>query len=517
MPFLIALDVGTSSVKSILLDVEKALVIGRHTESLRVLYPRNGWAEQSPDEIWESIVSSIKNLLEEAEINRDEVKGISIDAQMLGVVPVSRDGEALHNFLTWLDTRGAGEPWELFTGVFKISGYNLLKLIKYLRITGGAPSRTGKDPISKIVWFRKNMPELYEKTWKFLNYNGFVALKLTGKPSINADEANVTWLADVRRGKLDWSVTILKDLKISSEKLPPIRAPTEIVGGLKPDVAGELGLSESVKVVIGSGDVAATAIGSGGIGDLETHLYLGTSDWLASHLPRRRLDIFHAIGTIISAIPGKHLLIAEQECGCSVLDYIVTLLYGKADKQVFDEVDRNIGSVDPASNKILFLPWMFGERVPIDDPYVRGVLYNVSLSDSRFQILEAIMEGVALNIKWAQIYFEKLLGERIRVLNAVGGGALWDSLCQLIADATGAEVWRMSTLREASAIGAAVIGVKALGLGEFEYVKKIAKPEKVFKPREPLIRVFNEKLKLMINVYKANKRFFKQLNTACSV
>lgn len=412
MLFLIALDIGTSSVKTILLDVERALVIGRVTEPLKVLYPRTGWAEQSPDEIWEAAVSSIIKLLGETRIDSREVKGISIDAQMLGVVPVSREGEALYNFLTWLDTRGAGEPRELFTGVVKISGYNLVKLIKYLRITGGAPSRTGKDPISKIVWFKKNMPELYEKTWMFLNYNGYIALKLTGKPSINADEANVTWLADVRMDKPNWSSSILRDLKISLGKLPPIKAPTEVVGELKHEVARELGLHEDVKVVIGSGDVAATAIGSGGIGDREPHLYLGTSDWLAAHLPARKLDIFHAVGTIVSAIPGKHLLIAEQECGCSVLDYIVTLLYGRADKQVFDEVDRSIGSVDPSSNKIMFLPWMFGERVPIDDPYVRGVLYNVSLSDSRFQILEAIMEGVALNIKWAQIFLRNCLARR---------------------------------------------------------------------------------------------------------
>ncbi len=163
MPFLIALDIGTSSVKTILLDVERALVIGRVTEPLKVLYPRTGWAEQSPDEIWEAAVSSIIKLLGETRIDSREVKGISIDAQMLEVVPVSREGEALYNFLTWLDTRGAGEPRELFTGVVKISGYNLVKLIKYLRITGGAPSRTGKDSISKIVWFKKNMPELYEQ------------------------------------------------------------------------------------------------------------------------------------------------------------------------------------------------------------------------------------------------------------------------------------------------------------------------------------------------------------------
>ncbi len=512
LTFLIALDIGTSSVKSILLRVENAEIVGKFIQPLRVIYPKTGWAEQDPYELFERITVTINNLLNSTRVNPSEVIGVSMDAQMLGVVPVSRDGEALYNILTWLDVRSAGEPRELFTGFPKVSGYNLLKLIKFLRITGGAPSRTGKDPLSKIIWLKKNMPEIYEKTWKFLNVNGFIAYKLTGNPVINADEAHLTWLADIRRGKLEWSNSILKDLGLNIEKLPVIKAPAEVAGNIRGDIAKELGLSENVKVVVGSGDVAATAIGSGAVEDYETHLYLGTSDWLASHLPFRKLDIFHAIGTIVSAIPGKYLLIAEQECGCVALDYIINLLYGERDKKIYDEVDRNIGSVDPASNKVFFLPWMFGERVPIDDPYVRGVLYNVSLSDTRYQILEAIMEGIALNIKWAQVFFEKLLGRSIQRINIVGGGALWNSLCQIIADATGAEIWRMNTLQEASAVGAAVIGVKALNLGGFEYVKRIAKPLTVFKPRENLMGVFDKKLKLIIELYKANKKYFRELN-----
>ena len=512
MTYLIALDIGTGSVKSVLLDIENAEIVSKAIEPLRVIYPKTGWAEQDPNELFEKIITVINKLLGSAGINLNEVIGISMDAQMLGVIPVSRDGEALYNILTWLDVRAAGEPRELFTGFPKISGYNMFKLVKFLRITGGAPSKTGKDPVSKIIWLKKNMPEIYEKTWKFLNVNGFIAYKLTGSPVINADEAHLTWLADIRKGKPEWSDSILRDLGLSVEKLPVIKEPPEVVGNLRKEVAKELGLSENVKVVIGSGDVAATAVGSGAVEDFETHLYLGTSNWLASHLPFRKLDIFHAIGTIVSAIPGKYLLIAEQETGCGALDYIINSLYGKGDKTIYDEIDCNVKNIDPASNKVLFLPWMFGERVPIDDPYVRGVLFNVSLSDTKYQILEAVMEGIALNIKWAQIYYEKLLGRSIQKLNVVGGGALWDSLCQIIADATGTEVLRMSTLREASAIGAAVIGVKALGLGDFKYVKRIAKPEKVFKPRKNLLEVFNKKLKLITGLYKANKKYFRELN-----
>jgi xylulokinase len=512
MTYLISLDIGTSSVKGILLDVGKAEVVAKATKPLSINYPKPGWAEQDPGELFRKVISVMSDLASSTSINPGEIAGVSMDAQMLGVIPVGRDGEPLYNLITWLDVRSAGEPRELFSGFPKISGFNVFRLIKFLRITGGAPSKTGKDPLSKIIWIMKNMPEIYRDTWKFLNVNGFIAYKLTGAPVINADEANVTWLADVRKGDLEWSGALIKDLKLDVEKLPLIKKPIEIVGYLKKEIARETGLSEKTRVVIGSGDVAATAIGSGAVEDYETHLYLGTSDWLAAHLPVRKLDIFHAIGTLVSAIPGKYLLIAEQECGCVALDYIISLLYGGVDKKIYDEVDERIGQVDPASNKVVFLPWLYGERVPIDDPFVRGALFNVSLSDTRFHMLEAVMEGIALNIKWAQVYFEKLLGMRVQRLYVVGGGAMWNSLCQIIADASRAEVWRMNTMREASAIGSAVIGVRGFGLGDFNYAKKIAKPERIFKPRGNLEEVFERKLKLLIKTYKSNRGLYKYLN-----
>jgi len=512
LTYIIALDIGTTSVKGILLDVERALVVEKVIEPLDIAYPKPGWCEQSPDGIFRGALNVLSKLISHSKVNAEEVAGISIDAQMLGVMPIDREGEPLYNLINWLDVRAAGEPSELFTGFPKISGYNVFKLIKFLRRVGGAPSKTGKDPLSKIVWIKKNMPEVYSKTWKFLNVNGLVVYKLTGNPVINADEAHVTWLADVRGERPRWHTKLVRELGLDVDKLPDIKLPIEVAGSLKKEIAREVGLSEEVRVVVGSGDVAATAIGSGAVEDYEAHLYIGTGTWQAAHVPYMKIDLFHAIGTLVSAIPGRYLLIADQAAGCDSLDYVVKLLYGEVSKKIYDEVGESVMKIDPASNRVFFLPWLSGERVPIDDPYVRGVLFNISLSDTRFHAVEAIMEGLAFNVKWAYMYFERLLGRKMSRLNIVGGGALWNSLCQIIADATGLEVWRMNTMREASVIGAAVIGLKGLGLAEFEYVKKIARPERVFKPREHLREVFDRKFKLFVEIYKRNKKLFKLLN-----
>ena len=512
MPYVIAHDVGTSSIKSLLFDSESLRIVHKIVVPLEVLYPGPGLSEQDPEHLWQQLVKATHELVSESKVDVNRVVGLTLDVQMLGVVPLSRDGTPLYNLLTWLDLRSAGYPKELVEGLIKVSGYNAVKLFRFLRISGGVPSKTGKDPLSKIVWFREVKPEIYHKTWKFLNVGGYLVYRLTGKPVISADEANVTWLVDTRTPEVKWSSELAKVVKVDLEKLPEIRKPTEVVGELAPEAARELGLPRAVKVVTGCGDVAAAAIGSGAVHEREVHLCLGTGNWLASHVSKRLLDIFHAIGCLISAIPGKYLLIADQATGCAPLDYFTRLLYGELCKSVYDEVDSAVSQVDPAKVNMLFLPWMFGERVPVEDPYVRGAFFNLSLSNSKAEIASTVMEGIAFNVKWAFTYYEKLLGTRVKDIHVVGGCSLYNSLCQILADVLGVRVLRMNTAREATAVGAAIIGTVGLGLGDFGVAKKIVVAERVFTPREDKTSVYDRKFKYMIKLYKKTRTFFRELN-----
>jgi len=135
----------------------------------------------------------------------EKVAGIIFSAHMAGVLPVDKDGNPLRPMMIWLDERAAGLPRDLWRGPLKVQGYNMFKLFRFLRITGGAPSKTGKDPLSKILWIRENEPDLYNKTRKILDVKGYLIYKATGKYLTSPDEANLTWLADTRRGFARWS------------------------------------------------------------------------------------------------------------------------------------------------------------------------------------------------------------------------------------------------------------------------------------------------------------------------
>jgi len=444
-------------------------------------------------------------------VNPEDVMGIVMDTQMAGVVPLSRDGTPLTNILTWLDTRSAGYPRELFKGFPKIAGYNVFKLIKFLQISGGVPGKAGKDPLSKYVWLMNEQPDIYRETWKFLDVKGYLTYKMTGKTVISTDEANLTWLTDTRTPTtVVWSESLIKSVGLDASKLPEIKQPTDIVGTLTKEAAEELGLSKDVKVVVGCGDMTATAVGSGAVEDYEIHIYVGTSDWIIAHIPRRKIDVYHYMGCLPSAIPGRYMLIAEQETGSATIDWFLQTIFGEVKEDLYKKIDELALSIDPKNNKVLFLPWLFGERSPIDDPYVRGGIVNISLENRLEHVAQAVIEGIAFNVKWAYTYYKRLLNKEVDHVNIVGGGALYNSLCMFLASLLNTKVIRVTSAREASAIGASIIGLVGLKSFDFSIAKKIVKPEKIFNPDPELTKVLEERFKYFTKLYKNLKGFYRE-------
>jgi xylulokinase len=473
----LAFDVGTTSIKCAIINLKDFEIISKASTKAVVSYPKKGWAEKDPDVLWESIVNVARAVIEEKDFDVGRIAALIFGAHMAGVLPVDEHGEPLRDVIIWLDERAAGLPKDLWEGLVKIQGYSLTKLLKFLRITGGAPSRTGKDAISKILWIRENEPDIFSKTHKILDVKGFLVHRSTGAYVTSPDEANLSWLADTRGGRAEWSLSILKDYRLSANLFPEIKLSTDVAGKLRSDVAREIGLSDGIPVIVGAGDVCSAAVGSGAVGEGELHIYVGTSNWVAGHISKRRTDVFHYIGSLLSAIPEKYLLIAEQEIAAGALEWAMRLvgIEGK-----YEDIAEMIESAQPG--RLIFMPWLYGERAPIDDPYVRGGLLNVSLEHGRGDVLRALMEGVALNIKWVYSFMEKLT-VRQDYVNLVGGGTLFDVWCQIIADAIKRPVRRMKYPEQAGIRGLAAIA--SVGIGEVESFEVAAAKfpvDKIFKP-----------------------------------
>lgn len=498
----LAVDVGTTSIKAAVMDISTFEAVKTESTKAVVEYPKKHWAEKDPEKLWNSIV----------EVCRKITEGVSLDAiifegHMAGVVPVDEEGNALRNMIIWLDERAAGLPEDVWKGLIKIQGYSLTKLIKFLRLTGGAPSRTGKDPISKIVWIRENEPDVFNKTFKILDVRGYLVARATGNFVTSPDEAHLTWLADTRGGKARWSESLLKDYNLEPSLFPEIRNSTDIAGYLLPEVRKELGIEGEVPVVVGTGDVCAAAVGSGAVKDNECHVYVGTSDWVAAHIPKRKTDIFHFIGSLLSAIPEKYLLIAEQEVAAGALEWAMKLVGIEGEYELVKEM---VERAKPG--KLIFMPWFYGERAPIDDPYVRGGLVNVSLDTGREEVLRAMMEGVAMNIKWVYGYVEKMTAPQKEV-NIVGGGALFDIWCQIIANAIRRPVKRLKNPEQTGLRGLATMAAVGLGKETFESAAAKFRVDRVFKPNEEGARVYDTQFEYYKELYEKLKKIYRKLNS----
>ncbi|MEM0496928.1 MAG: FGGY-family carbohydrate kinase, partial [Acidilobaceae archaeon] len=441
-------------------------------------------------------------------VNGRQVRALVFSGHLAGVVPVDSNCNPLRNLIIWLDERASGYPRELFSGLIRFKGYNLLRLLEFLLVTGGAPSKTGKDPISKILWIRDNEPDIWNKTFKFLGTNSFLLAKTTGNYVTSPDDASLTWLLDTRNFRNIWSLRLLRKYGIPIDKLPRIARSIDIAGRIKLEAAKELNIDPNIPVIVGSGDLTSAAVGSGAISKGELHIYVGTSDWIAGHIRERRVDLSHYIGSIPSAIPDMYLIIAEQEVAGAALDFIIEKLGLKGE---YDTIENLVMIARPGSQGLIFTPWLYGERCPIDDPEARGALIGLSLAHRREDILRAVMEGVALNIKWAYTYIEKIVGFQ-NDIRIIGGGAKSDIWCQIIADSIDRTISRVSDPHHATMRGAAMIASLAVGrFKSFEEAAARLSIDKVFKPDIERVNIYNKIFKNYIETYSSLSKIFKSL------
>ena len=406
--YILAVDLGTSGPKSALVSTGGDIVDYEFKENQIILLP-NGGAEQSPDEWWDTIVYTAKKVLAKQLVPVDDIVAICCSTQWSGTVAVDKGGRPLMNAIIWLDSRGSRYVSRISGGLVKIEGYGILKLQRWLRLTGGIPSHSGKDPIAHILLLKNEYPDIYNQTYKFLEPKDYINLKLTGKTAASYDSIALHWLTDNRDlTRVDYNDQLLRMSTVERERFPDLKRAIDILGPIKKEVAAELGLSEKVQVVMGTPDVPCAAIGSGAVRDFEGHLYIGTSSWLTCHVPFKKTDIFHSMASLPSAIPGKYFIANEQETAGACLTFLRdNILYHKdqllAEEQlpdVYKIFDQIVEKVPAGSDKVIFTPWLYGERTPVEDHAVRSAIFNQSLKTTREHIIRAVFEGVAYNSKW---------------------------------------------------------------------------------------------------------------------
>jgi xylulokinase len=307
---------------------------------------------------------------------------------------------------------------------------------------------------------------------------------------------------------------------IDRSKLPDLIPTNSVLGNVSAKAAEELGLSTNTIVVAGCGDVHSAAIGSGAVEDYKPHFYIGTSSWLVCHLPNKKTDMDHNMATLPSAILGRYMLVNEQECAGSCIQFFRDKVLFRKDgltPQGFPEdyykiMNELAAEVPAGSDGLLFIPHLYGERSPVEDHYARGAFYNLSLKHDRRHMIRAIMEGVALNGKWLLKYVEKNSGRKAEAVNLIGGGANSELWCQIIADVFNRPVRQMENPVIANSQGAAYLAAYGLGNMTLDEIAAAARYKKEFTPNPQNTVLYDKAFEEFLGYYQRNKKAHKRMN-----
>jgi len=518
--FILAADLGTSGCKCALIGPDATVHSWAFCPvSLHVVGEVG--AEQDPEDWWKAFIGSARQVLQSMPEGNRQIAAICCSSQGECTVPVDKEGNQLRRAMLWLDMRGAPHiRRRARSRFFSIAGYHPLKLMRWIERTGGAPALSGKDPAGHMAFVQEVWPEIYEKTFKFLNALDYLNLRLTGRFVSTVDSILTSWVTDNRDvDHIRYDPKLIRLSGISADKLPEIVRCTELIGTLTRTAADAFGLPQGTRVVAGSVDNSAAAVGSGAIRDGESHIYIGTSSWIGAHVPFKKTDAFAQIASVPCALNGRYLAIALQSSAGSNLSFLCNqLLFCDDDfattppPDIYSIVENIAASVPPGARGLLYTPWIFGERSPVDDSSLRAGLLNMSLQHSRADVIRAILEGVALNTRWMVGPFNRFLGKRLDEVTLVGGGATSDVWCQIFADVLNMPVRQIHSPIQANAIGAALIGYIGIGALTWSDIPALALTRRTYFPDSRTASLYDELFERFQFAYKRLAPLYKRWN-----
>jgi xylulokinase len=489
--YVLAVDLGTSGCKVAVVSLS-GRVESFAFEPVTTHFVGALGVEQDPADWWRALVAAAQRALSASPIARDRIEALACSCQGEGTVAVAVDGAPLARAMLWMDTRGQAAVRNLAGGFLpRVAGYDPFKLWRWIHLTGGAPALSGKDPAGHIAYLRESQPELFERTHKFLNVLDYMNFRLTGRFVATPDSALTTWVTDNRRlDAIRYDERLLRMSRIPRQKLPELVRCTDSLGSLTPGAARELGLPSSVQVIAGSVDNTAAALGSGAVQDGALHLYVGTSSWIAAHVSRKKTSLAHQVAAVPCAVPDRYLMTAMQSAAGANLSFLRDQLLFPPDQTTregtagdfYARVDALASQSPPGAKGLLYLPWLSGERTPVDDPSLRATLLDLSLEHSHADLLRAVLEGVALNTRWMLDAAQRFLGREAQELTLVGGGGQSHVWAQIFADVLGTKIRLPVDPIQVNVRGAAFLAGVGIGALQFDQIPSRVPLQRHFEP-----------------------------------
>jgi len=443
----IGLDCSTSACKAVVWDCH-GNAIAKGACSLSLITPQPTWHEQSAESWWTATVQALRQAVSQVDSKR--LRALCIAHQRETFVPVDEQGQPLTNGILWMDERAR----DLLPGLERSFGQQ-----DFHRQTGKRLSVN--LTIAKIAWLKEHQPDVFARTFKYLDVHSFLVHRLTGLYCTGWGCADPTGMFDMQRNC--WAETVLSQVGIRPDQLPEVYPPGTIVGTVVPSAAEACGLPAGLPVVAGIGDGQASGVGVNITCPGDAYLSLGTS--VISGTLSDQYVVDSAFRTMTGGIPGTYLLETVLLGGGYTVSWFMEKMAGQPGQdgaQLQDYYDRAASAVPPGSAGLMVVPYWNSVLGPYWDPAASGIVVGWRGIHQLPHLYRAILEGIAFEQRLYTLGVEKALGQFVKRYIAIGGGAQSDVWCQIIADVTNKPVFRATT-SEATALGAGILAATAAG------------------------------------------------------
>ncbi len=504
MAYFIGVDIGTSGTKTVLFD-GMGKVITSATVEYPMYQPQNGYAEQMPQDWDNAVMQTLAAVMQQSGVDKEEVKGIGLSGQMHGLVMLDENNAVIRPSIIWCDQRTAAECEEITQ---KVGAERLIEITANPALTGFTAS--------KILWVRNHEPENYEKCRHILLPKDYIRFRLTGEYATEVSDASGMQLLDIPNRC--WSDEVLEKLDIDKAMLGKVYESPDITGYITAEVAARTGLKEGTPVVGGAGDNAAAAIGTGVAEDGKAFTTIGTSGVVFAHSSKISIDPKGRVHTFCCAVPGCwHVMGVTQGAGLSLKWFRDN--FCDAEKQTaksmgVDEyylMDKEAEQSPIGANRLLYLPYLMGERTPHLDANARGVFFGLSAMHRKRDMLRAVMEGVTYSLRDCLEVFREM-NITVDDMMACGGGGSSPLWRQMLADLYGCPIQTLAS-KEGPALGVAILAM--VGTGYYPTVadacNAIIKTNQTCNPNADAMAVYESYYRLYRRIYPALQTEFAAL------
>lgn len=500
--YVIAHDLGTSGNKATLFDEEGKLIASR-VASYQTVYAAGNRAEQNPADWWKAIVETTNALLQL--VSPADIAGIALSGQMMGCLCVDKKGNPLHPHLLYCDQRSQEEEALLAEKIDPL---------RFYEITGHRISASYS--IEKLMWIRKHLPEVFAYTDKMLNAKDYINFRLCGTIATDPSDASGTNAYDLNRWA--WSDEIIEAAGLDQSLFPEVRSSIDVIGEVTEAAARETGLRKGTPVICGGGDGSCAGVGVGCVAPGSSYNYLGSSSWVALTVEKPVVDEQRRTMNWAHVVPGMlHPSGTMQTAGASY-NWMVQQLcqHEKAEAalrkgSVYDLIDEQILQSPLGANKLLFLPYMMGERSPRWNVNAKGAFIGLTVGHTHADMLRAVMEGITLNLGLiVNIFRQHVPVENMTVIGGCAQNPVWQ---QMMADIYQTDIHIPNYLEEATSMGAAILAGIGAGLfKDFSVTDRFIHIDKTISP----IAANVEKYKQLSEVFDRTYYHLKEVYTDLS-